>query len=112
MSKNIRYPEQKIVVNNNTKQAVDNSEVDNSAGAAKPTINEGYTTVTNETIDKQITKNITSTTAIIKKYVFNCSPANYTDMAIVEIVLQNYMFFYVPQQMDGTFSSQSRKNNK
>ena len=77
MSKNSRYPESKVVVNNNTKQAVDNSEVDNSVGAAKPTVNEGYTTVANETIDKQITKNITSITAIIKKYVFDCSPVNY-----------------------------------
>ena len=77
MSKNRRYPEQKIVVNNNTKQAVKNSEVDNSVGAAKPTVNEGYTTVTNETIDKQINKNITSSADIIKKYVFNCSPVNY-----------------------------------
>ena len=78
MSKNIRYPEQKTIVNNNTKQAVDNSEVDNSAGAAKPTVNKGYTTVTNETIDKQINKNITSSADIIKKYVFDCFPANYT----------------------------------
>ena len=78
MSKNIRYPEQKIVVNNNTKQAVDNSEIDNSAGATKPTVNEGHTTVTNETIDKQINKNIISSADIIKKYVFDCFPANYT----------------------------------
>ena len=78
MSKNIRYPEQKIVVNNNTKQAVDNSEIDNSAGATKPTVNKRHTTVTNETIDKQIDKNITSSADIIKKYVFDCFPANYT----------------------------------
>ena len=39
---------------------------DNSAGTAKPTVNKGYTTVTHETIDIQITKNITSITAIIK----------------------------------------------
>ena len=77
MSKNRCYPESKVVVNNNTKQAVDNSEVDNSVGATKPTVNEGYTTVTNETIDIQITKNITSSAVIIKKYVFDCSPVNY-----------------------------------
>ena len=77
MSKNRRYPESKVVVNNNTKQAVDNSEVDNSVGAAKPTVNEGYTTVRNETIDKQINKNITSSADIIKKYVFDCFPVNY-----------------------------------
>ena len=78
MSKNRRYPEQKIVVNNNTKQAVDNSEDNDSATTPKPIADELYATATNETIDIQITKNITSSAVIIKKYVFDFSPVNYT----------------------------------
>ena len=70
MSKNRRYPESKVVVNNNTKKAVDNSEVDDSATTPKPIADELYTTVTNETIDIQITKNITSSAVIIKKVCF------------------------------------------
>ena len=77
MSKNRRYPESKVAVNNNTKQAVDNSEVDDSATTPKPSADKRHAAATNETIDIQITKNITSNAVIIKKYVFDCSPVNY-----------------------------------
>ena len=77
MSKNRRYPEQKIVVNNNTKQAVDNSEVDDSAATPKISADKRHAAATNKTIDIQINKNITSSADIIQKYVFDCSPVNY-----------------------------------
>ena len=77
MGKNRRYPESKGVVNNNNKQAVDNSEVDDSATTPKPSADKRHAAAINETIDIQITKNITSSAVIIKKYVFDCSPVNY-----------------------------------
>ena len=65
MNTNRRYPESKVVVNNNTKKAVKNSEADNSATTPKPIADEWYATATNETIDIQINKNITNSADII-----------------------------------------------
>ena len=77
MSKNRRYPESKVVVNDNTKQAVDNNEVDDSTTTPNPSANKQHAIAIKQTIDIQISKNITSNAVIIKKYVFDCSPVNY-----------------------------------
>ena len=78
ITKNRRYPESKVVVNNNTKQAADNSEVDDSGATPKTSANKQHAIAIKQNIDIQISKNITSSADIIKKYVFDCFPANYT----------------------------------
>ena len=78
------YPESKLVVNTDTKEVADNSEVDNSAATPKTMANKRYAIVANKTTDIEIIKNITSISAIIKNDVFDCFPVNYTDVVIVE----------------------------